>query len=59
MIKVSVMYPNRPGSRFDHDDYRDKHLPLIKKPMGDALRYYTIVHGSAIRLWESFGHLIQ
>ena len=29
MIKVSVMYPNRPGARFDHDYYRDKHLPLI------------------------------
>ena len=28
MIKVSVMYPNAPGARFDHDYYRDKHLPL-------------------------------
>src|SRR5467141_1599668 len=25
MIKVSVMYPNTPGGRFDHDYYRDKH----------------------------------
>ena len=22
MIKVSVMYPNQPGARFDHDYYR-------------------------------------
>jgi hypothetical protein len=29
MIKVSVMYPNSPGVRFDHDYYREKHLPLI------------------------------
>ena len=29
MIKVSVMYPNGPGVRFDHDYYREKHLPLI------------------------------
>src|SRR5215471_1558821 len=42
MIKVSVMYPNRPGLRFDHDYYRDKHLPLIKSRMGTALKYYTI-----------------
>ena len=25
MIKVSVMYPNTSGARFDY--YRDKHLP--------------------------------
>ena len=42
MIKVSVMYPNSPGVRFDHDYYRDKHLPLIKSRMGAGLKYYTI-----------------
>ena len=42
MIKVSVMYPNQPGVRFDHDYYRTKHLPLIKSRMGAALKYYTI-----------------
>ncbi|MEN2508096.1 EthD family reductase [Stutzerimonas stutzeri] len=42
MIKVSVMYPNTPGARFDHDYYRDKHLPLLKARMGDACLYYTI-----------------
>src|SRR5262249_31584751 len=42
MIKVSVMYPNQPGVRFDHDYYRTKHLPLIKSKMGAALKYYTI-----------------
>lgn len=42
MIKVIVMYPNTPGARFDHDYYRDKHLPLVKSRMGDACLYYTI-----------------
>ena len=42
MIKVSVMYPSKPGMRFDHDYYRTKHLPLIKSRMGTALKYYTI-----------------
>ena len=37
MIKVSVMYPNTPGARFDHDYYRDRHLPLIKSRMGAAV----------------------
>jgi hypothetical protein len=31
MIKVSVTYPNKPGARFDHTYYRDKHMPLVKK----------------------------
>src|SRR5215471_16952254 len=42
MIKVSVMYPHKPGVRFDHDYYRTKHLPLIKSRMGAALKYYAI-----------------
>ena len=45
MIKVSVIYPNNPGVRFDHDYYRDKHLPLIKSRMGAGLKYYTIDKG--------------
>ena len=45
MIKVSVMYPNGPGARFDHAYSRDRHLPLIKARMGDGLKYYTIHRG--------------
>src|SRR5690242_4815085 len=42
MIKVSVMYPNKPGARFDHAYYRDRHMPLVKSRMGDKCRYYTV-----------------
>jgi len=42
MIKVSVMYPQKPGTRFDHDYYRNNHLPLIARSMGAGLKYYTI-----------------
>jgi len=45
MIKVSVMYPNTPGARFDHEYYRDKHMPLVKSRMGDYCKYYTIDKG--------------
>lgn len=45
MIKVSVMYPNKPGARFDHDYYRDRHLPFVKRLMGEKCRYYTIDKG--------------
>lgn len=45
MIKVSVMYPNTPGARFDHDYYRDTHMPLVKARLGDACLYYTVDKG--------------
>ena len=45
MIKVSVMYPHTPGARFDHDYYRDKHMPMLKARMGDACLSYTIDKG--------------
>ncbi len=47
MIKVSVMYPNTPGARFDHTYYRDKHMPLVKSLMGDACKFYTVDKGLA------------
>jgi uncharacterized protein (TIGR02118 family) len=50
MIKVSVMYPNTPGARFDHQYYRDKHMPLLKQRMGAKCQYYTIDKGLAGRV---------
>ena len=47
MIKVSVMYPNTPGARFDHAYYRDVHMPLVKQRMGERCRHYTIDRGLA------------
>lgn len=47
MIKVSVMYENKPGARFDHAYYRDRHLPLLKSRLGAACLSYTIDKGLA------------
>lgn len=47
MIKVSVMYPNIPGARFDHACYRDKHMPLVQERMGDSCKFYTVDKGLA------------
>ncbi len=47
MIKVSVMYPNIPGARFDHTYYRDKHMPLVASKMGANLHHYTVDKGLA------------
>jgi uncharacterized protein (TIGR02118 family) len=45
MIKVTVMYPNKPAARFDHAYYRDKHLPMVKARLGAACKSYTIDKG--------------
>jgi uncharacterized protein (TIGR02118 family) len=45
MIKVSVMYPNTPGARFDHGYYRDTHMPLVAKRMGAHCLRYTVDKG--------------
>ncbi|WP_429324171.1 EthD family reductase [Paraburkholderia sp. GAS348] len=47
MIEVSVMYANTPDARFDHEYYRDRHMPLLKKCMGEACLYYTVDKGLA------------
>jgi uncharacterized protein (TIGR02118 family) len=47
MIKVSVMYPNTPGARFDHAYYRDKHMPLVQARMGKSCTHYTVDKGLA------------
>jgi uncharacterized protein (TIGR02118 family) len=47
MIKISVMYPNTPGAKFDHEYYRDKHMPLVKNRMGESCKFYTVDKGLA------------
>jgi uncharacterized protein (TIGR02118 family) len=34
MIRLSVYYPKTDGATFDHDYYRDKHIPLVVKTWG-------------------------
>ncbi len=36
MIRLSVFYPNGEGSAFDHDYYRDIHVPMALKAWGLA-----------------------
>ena len=34
MIRLSVFYPSTEGATFDHDYYREKHVPLAVKTWG-------------------------
>lgn len=47
MFKVTVMYPFTEGARFDHDYYRDQHMPMVKARLGSACLYYTVEKGLA------------
>ena len=39
-IRLSVFYPSTEGATFDHDYYRDKHVPLAAKTWGlDHFRF--------------------
>jgi len=45
MIKVSVMYPNTPGARFDHNYYRDKHIALLRELVGSNCKSIAVDKG--------------
>jgi|SRR5579863_9299998 len=38
MIKVSVLYPNAPGARFDMNYYVKKHMPMVREKCGPPCR---------------------
>jgi uncharacterized protein (TIGR02118 family) len=42
MIKVSVLYPYRKDGRFDVNYYCTRHMPLVARLLGDALRNYAV-----------------
>jgi uncharacterized protein (TIGR02118 family) len=47
MIKVSVMYPSGPGSRFDIDYYVRSHMPMVQRRLGAPLQRMAVEHGLA------------
>ena len=42
MIKVSIFYPNEPGSRFDVDYYINSHMPLACRLLGPAIKGVSV-----------------
>jgi uncharacterized protein (TIGR02118 family) len=47
MITVSVLYPNSDGASFDHDYYKDKHIPMVAEKLGSALKGVKVERGIA------------
>ncbi len=47
MIRVSVLYPNSEGKRFDHDYYSNSHIAMIADKVGPAMIRCEIDKGLA------------
>jgi uncharacterized protein (TIGR02118 family) len=45
MIKVSVLYPNNEGSKFDMNYYCSKHMPMVQQKLGAACKRVEIDQG--------------
>lgn len=41
MIRVSVLYPNKPDARFDADYYLNVHMPMTARLLGSAMQSVT------------------
>ena len=45
MIKVSVLYENAEGKKFDMAYYTGKHIPMVKQKLGAACRGVDVDQG--------------
>ena len=45
MIKVSVLYVDTEGSKFDMDYYCQKHVPMVQQKLGTACKSVAVEQG--------------
>jgi len=45
MIKVSVLYPNNEGSKFDMSYYCNSHMPMVQQKLGTACKGVAVEQG--------------
>lgn len=45
MVKVSILYPGRPASRFDVDYYVEVHMPMAVRLLGSAVKTVSVEIG--------------
>ncbi len=45
MITVTVFYPSKDGAKFDMSYYLGKHIPMVKKLLGPALKGVVVEQG--------------
>jgi uncharacterized protein (TIGR02118 family) len=45
MIKISILYPNKKGERFDSNYYLKNHMPLSIEKQGESLKGISVEIG--------------
>ena len=45
MVKVSIFYPNRNGTKFNMSYYVDHHMPIVRRLLGSALKGVLVEQG--------------
>jgi uncharacterized protein (TIGR02118 family) len=45
MIRVNILYPNKPGAKFDYDYYLNKHMPMSQSLLGGAIKGVNVEFG--------------
>jgi uncharacterized protein (TIGR02118 family) len=45
MVKVTVLYPNREGAKFDMDYYCNRHMALVRELLGPAVKGIAVDEG--------------
>ena len=45
MIKVSVMYPNGSGAKFDMKYYLTSHMPMVRQKLGTVMKGMAVDEG--------------
>jgi len=63
LIKVSVLYPNTAGCKFDMNYYLDRHMPMVQQKLGAACKRMAVEEGiaggtpEAPATYAAMGHL--
>lgn len=63
MIKVSVLYPDGPGSTFNMRYYLDRHIPMVRAKLGAACKSAAVEQGvggatpGSAPAFSAMGHL--
>ena len=58
MIKVSVLYPNRPDGHFDMEYYQTRHVPMVLERCGSVVKPGGIERGLGDAPFCVAGHLL-
>lgn len=64
MVKISVFYPNQKDAKFDIEYYCNRHMPMVQRLVGSALKGVRVDRGlsseepGAPAPYVAIGHLL-